>query len=407
MSFDVERYRQDFPCLDQEIRGKRLVYLDNGASAQVPQCVIDAWVHFQSRDRANVHRGVHTLSQRATVAYDATRPRVAQFLGTPDEREIVFTSGTTDSLNLVAYGWGTTHLGPGDEVLVSEMEHHSNIVPWQLVCERSGAVVRAIPITDRGEIDMEAFASLLGPKTRVVAVNHVSNALGTINPVAQICRMAAEIGAISVIDGAQATPHMPVNVREIGCDFYAFSGHKVFGPTGVGVLYGRYEVLDAMSPWRGGGDMIENVSFAGTTYTEPPVKFEAGTPNIGDVIALGAALDYLMDIGMHRIAAYEDELCRYAWARLDEIDGLRLIGTSPTRAAVFSFVVEGTHPTDLGTLLDMEGVAVRTGHHCAQPAMERFGLHATARASFAFYNTKAEVDVLVAALRKAIGMLVG
>ena len=296
-------------------------------------------------------------------------------------------------------------MGPGDEVLVSGMEHHSNIVPWQIVCERTGGRVRPIPLTDNGELDMHAFEDLLGARTVAVAVNHVSNALGTVNPVNEVCRMSRQVGAVSVIDGAQAVPHMPVDVTKMGCDFYAFSGHKLFGPTGVGALFGRYELLDAMPPWRGGGDMIERVSFEGTQFVEPPVKFEAGTPNIGGVIGLGAAIDYLQGVGMDKIWAYERELGGYALSQLREVAGLRLIGDAEDRAAVFSFVVDGTHPTDLGTLLDMEGVAVRTGHHCAQPAMERFAVHATARASFAFYNTRSEVDALVRGLRKA--MLVG
>ncbi len=394
-------------ALHQEVHGRPLVYLDNGASAQVPRSVADALTHFHLRDRANVHRGVHTLSQRATTAFDAVRAKAASFLGVADEREVVFTTGTTGAINLVAWSWGRANLGPGDEVLVSEMEHHSNIVPWQIVCEHTGATVRKLPITERGELDLAALPALLTERTKLVALVHVSNALGTVNPVREVIRAAHQVGARVLLDGAQAVPHMPVDVTELGCDFYAWSGRKLFGPTGVGVLWGRSELLEAMPPWQGGGDMIEEVCFSGTTWNQIPFKFEAGTPHIAGVIGLGAALNFVSVLGMEQVAAYEAELGAYAQAALEAVDGVRLIGTAPERVAVFSFVVDGAHPLDVGTLLDLEGIAVRTGHHCAQPAMRRFGIEATVRASFALYNTAAEADALVAAVAKARRMLVG
>jgi cysteine desulfurase/selenocysteine lyase len=402
---DVERVRQDFPGLHQSVNGKPLVYLDNGATSQVPQVVVDAITRFNLFDRANIHRGVHTLSQRATVAYDEVRGKAAQFLGASDVREIVFTSGTTGGINLVASTWGWANLHEGDEIIVSGMEHHSNIVPWQMLCERSGAKLKVIPVTPTGELDLDAYEALLSERTRLVSIVHVSNALGTINPVRQIVDRAHEVGAMVLLDGAQATPHMSVNVVDLDCDFYVFSGHKVFGPTGVGVLWARAELLEAMPPYQGGGDMILSVSFDKTVYNDIPYKFEAGTPNIGGVIGLGAALDYVAEIGMDRIAAYEERLSAYALAGLQSIEGLRLIGTAPHRAGVFSFVVDGAHPTDIGTLLDFEGIAIRTGHHCAQPLMDFFGVSATARVSLAFYNTQHEIDLLLKALRKSLRLL--
>jgi cysteine desulfurase/selenocysteine lyase len=403
--FDVEAIRKDFPCLHQMVNGKPLIYLDNAATSQVPQVVVDALVNYHTRDRANIHRGVHELSQRASAAYDLTRGKVAGFLGVADETEVVLTRGTTDSLNLVAASYGGHFLKPGDEVVISAMEHHSNIVPWQLVCERTGAVLRVIGIDERGQLRMDEAERLIGPRTKIVSVVHVSNALGTINPVRQLAKMAHDVGAIMIADGAQATPHMPVDVTELGCDFYAFSGHKVCGPSGVGALWGRKHLLEAMPPYQGGGDMILDVRFDRTLYNEVPLKFEAGTPNIAGVIGLGAAIDYLQGIGMDRIEAYEAELFAYASEVLAQIPGMRCIGTAENKASVWSFLVDGTHPTDVGTLLDQFGVAVRTGHHCTQPVMDFFEVSATARASFAFYNTREEVDAFADALKKVLSWL--
>ena len=399
---DVARIRQDFPGLHQEVHGKPLVYLDNAATAQVPQAVIDTIVGFHTRDRANVHRGVHELSQRATAKYDAVRHTVARFLGLPDPHEIVYTAGTTDSLNLVAASWGEANLGPGDVVVVTEMEHHANLVPWQRVCARTGATLRAIPITDAGELDLDAARALIDGRVKLLSFVHVSNALGTINPVAELVAMAREVGALVCLDGAQATPHQLVDLPSLDVDFYAFSGHKVCGPTGVGILWGRKALLDAMPPYRSGGDMIERVGLYESTYQPAPLRFEAGTPNIAGVIGLGAALDYLMALGMDRVEATEQALFAYARPRLDAIDRVIPIGTAAHKAAVYGFTVKGAHPTDIGMLLDTHGIAIRTGHHCAQPVMDRYGLSATARASFAFYNTRDEVDRLADALERVI-----
>ncbi|MDP6934802.1 MAG: cysteine desulfurase [Myxococcota bacterium] len=399
-SLDVERLRQDFPGLHQQVHGHPLVYLDNSATTQVPRVVVDAISHFHLHDRANIHRGVHTLSQRATRAYDGVRETVRSFLNAAHEKEIIFVRGTSEAINLVAHSHGRQALQPGDEVIVSQMEHHSNIVPWQLVCEATGAVLKVIPFNDRGELDMNAYRQLLGPRTRMVSVVHVSNALGTINPVRDIVRLAHDVGALVLLDGAQAVAHTRVDVQELGCDFYAFSGHKLFGPTGVGVLFGRAELLDAMSPYQGGGDMIDTVSFEGTTFAELPNKFEAGTPHIAGVIGLGAAIEYVNGIGIERIEAYEQELLEYATAQLQTVPGLRLVGTAAHKASVCSFLMDCAHPQDIGTLLDQVGVAVRTGHHCAQPVMDRLGIPATARASLAFYNTNQEIDALVAGLHQ-------
>lgn len=401
-SLDVQAIRADFPCLDQLVNGQPLVYLDNAATGQMSQAALDALVGYHTRDRANVHRGVHELSQRASADYDRTRGIIARFLGVPDEHEVIYTRGTTDSINIVAASWGRANLGPGDEVVITAMEHHSNIVPWQMVCKEKGATLKVIPIDERGELKMDEAAALIGPRTRLVGVVHVSNALGTINPVTEIVALAKAHGALVLVDGAQATPHMKVDVPSLGCDFYAFSGHKVFGPSGTGALWGRKAVLDAMEPYQGGGDMILDVRFDRSVYQETPLKFEAGTPNIAGVISLGAALEYLESLGMDRIAAYEAELLAYAHEVLDVIPGMRPIGTATHKAGVYSFMLGELHPTDVGTLLDQFGIAIRTGHHCAQPVMDFFNVSATARASFAFYNTRAEIDALAAGLRKVL-----
>jgi len=392
---DFVALRGLFPALHQEINGRPLVYLDNAASSHMPLPVLEALHRYHTREHSNVHRGVHTLSQLATTRYEGARQKVQQFIGASRTSEIVFTRGTTDAINLVAHGYGRKFLGAGDEVLITTMEHHSNIVPWQMVCAERGAILRVVPMSDAGELDMEAFARLLNPRTRIVACTHVSNALGTINPVARICRMAREVGAVSLIDGAQAIPHTRVDVEELGCDFYAFSGHKLYGPTGIGVLYGRQARLEEMQPYQGGGDMIVSVTFEKTTYAPPPAKFEAGTPPIVAAVGLGAAIDFLLEVGMDHIAAREEALLRYATEALEAIDGVRLVGTAREKASVLSFVLEGIHPHDIGSILDSEGVAVRAGHHCAQPVMDRLGVPATARASLAFYNTEADVDALV------------
>ncbi len=397
---DVAALRRDFPALHQTVHGKPLVYLDNAATSQTPLAVIDALRKFYLEDCANVHRGVHELSQRATDDYEGARTAVQKFIGAAEPEEIIYTRGTTDALNLVAHSYGRTHVQAGDEVMISTLEHHSNIVPWQILCDERGATLRVIPINDAGELLMDEYAGLLSDRTRIVAVNHVSNALGTVNPVRRIIAMAHERGIPVLLDGAQAVPHMKVDVQELDCDFYAFSGHKMFGPTGIGILYGKRALLEKMPPYQGGGDMIKSVTFEKTTYNDLPYKFEAGTPNIADAIGLGAAIDYLNQIGMERIAGYEKHLLDYATETVSAIDGIRLIGTAREKASVLSFIADGVHPHDIGTILDREGVAVRAGHHCAQPVMDRFGVSATTRASLAFYNTEEEVDALVAAVRK-------
>jgi cysteine desulfurase/selenocysteine lyase len=397
----IERCRDDFPALRQEVGGQPLVYLDSAASAQQPASVIDTVSAYHSRDHANVHRGVHTLSHRATDAYEGARDKIRDFINAASRNEVVLTSGTTESINLVAQSYCRPRLGPGDSILITFLEHHSNIVPWQLVCEQTGAELVVAPINTRGEVDLDAFARLLGPGVRFVAISHVSNALGTVSPVRDMVAMAKERDLPVLVDGAQAVPHMAVDVQALGCDFYAFSGHKMLGPTGVGVLYGRESVLDGMPPYKGGGDMILEVTFAGTTFNELPYKFEAGTPNISGVIGLGAAIDYLAAIGMDRVAAHEGALLDYMTAQLGGIDGMRLIGTAGSRAGVQSFLLDDIHPHDLGTILDHQGVAVRTGHHCAMPVMEYFGIPGTARASLALYNNKDDIDRLVTALQKA------
>ncbi|MCC6751934.1 MAG: cysteine desulfurase [Deltaproteobacteria bacterium] len=397
---EVELLRGDFPALHQEVHGRPLVYLDSAASAQTPQAVIDAMVRVYARDYSNVHRGVHALSERATAAFEAARAKVQRFLGARYAREIVFTRGATEAINLVASSYGRQHLRPGDEVVISEMEHHSNIVPWQMACEAHGAVLKVCPFDDAGELRFDELERLVGPRTKVLSLVHVSNALGTVNPVRRAVELAHAVGAVVLLDGAQAAPHLEVDVQALGCDFYAVSGHKLFGPTGVGVLYGRAELLEAMPPYQGGGDMIKSVTFAKTTYADLPAKFEAGTPHIAGVIGLGAAVDYLERVGVERAAAYEHELLGYAEAALGEVPGLRFIGRAREKAGVVSFALEGIHPHDIGTILDREGVAIRTGHHCAQPVMQHYGVPATARASLAFYNTRGEIDALVRALHK-------
>ncbi|UHL64649.1 cysteine desulfurase [Paralcaligenes sp. KSB-10] len=402
----AERLQQaaDFPILARKIRGKRLVYLDNGATTQKPASVIDAERDFYRDANANIHRGVHSLSQHATDLYEAGRERVRSFLNAGRSEEIVFTRGTTEAINLVAFSWGRAQLKPGDEIILSGMEHHSNIVPWQLIGEQTGAVLRVVPISDRGELDMEAYGKLLGPRTRLVAVAHVSNALGTVNPIAEIARQAHEAGAKVLVDGAQAVAHQAVDVQALDCDFYVFSGHKLYGPTGIGALYARHELLSAMPPWQGGGDMIRTVSFERTTYADIPQRFEAGTPNIAGVIGLAAAIDYVQGLGMDRIAAHEQAILAYGTDALTRLPGLRLIGTAHDKAGILSFVVEGIHPHDLGTILDTEGIAIRAGHHCAMPVMTRYGIPGTARASLALYNDERDIDALVAGILKAQAM---
>lgn len=402
VAFDVERYRSDFPILRQTVHGKPLVYLDNAATTQKPQLVIDRIVEYYTTENANVHRGVHTLSERATLAFESTRSILRSHLNAREEREIIFVRGCTEGVNLVAQTFGRANVGAGDEVIISAIEHHSNIVPWQMLCEEKGAKLRVIPINERGEVLVDEFENMLNDRTKIVAVVHISNSLGTINPVEEMTRIAHGKGVPILIDGAQALPHLAVDVQAIGCDWYVASGHKVFGPTGIGVLYGRAELLEKMPPYQGGGDMILSVTFEKTTYNKIPHKFEAGTPNIADTIGFGAALEYVASVGLERIAAYERELLDYATSTLSEIEGLRIIGTAARKASVISFVLEHVHPHDIGTIIDQEGIAIRTGHHCTQPVMKFFGVPATARASFAFYNTKEEVDALARGIRKVL-----
>jgi cysteine desulfurase/selenocysteine lyase len=398
--FDVYKVRADFPILARKIQGKALVYLDNAATTQKPQAVIDAMVRYYTAENANIHRGVHTLSELATESYEQSRLTVQRFLNAADPREIVFVRGTTEGVNLVAQTWGRTNVRRGDEILISAMEHHSNIVPWQILCEQQGANLRVAPVNEAGELVFDEFEKLLGPKTKLVAMAHVSNALGTVNPVRRVVEAARRWNARVLLDGAQAVPHMAVDVRAIDCDFYVFSGHKVYAPTGIGILYGKAELLEGMPPYQGGGDMISSVTFEKTLYNRLPYKFEAGTPHISGAIGLGAALEYLNSIGIDRIARHEMQVLAYGTKRLLEIPGLRLIGTAREKEGILSFVLEGIHPHDVGTILDQEGIAIRTGHHCAQPLMERFGVPATARASLALYNTMEEIDVLASGLHK-------
>lgn len=403
---DVAAIRRDFPVLHQNINGKPLVYLDNAASSQRPKAVIDAISRYYEHDHANVHRGVHTLSQRATDAYEGARETVRRFINARDTKEIIFVRGTTEAVNLVAQSFARPRFEPGDEILISALEHHANIVPWQLLREQIGVVLKVIPITHSGEVDFDEFQKLIGPRTRLLALAHVSNALGTIVPVEEFIAVAKQHGVPVLLDGAQAVPHCVVDVQALDCDFYCFSGHKMLGPTGMGILYGKQQLLQAMPPWQGGGDMILSVSFEKTTYNQLPWKFEAGTPHISGALGLAAAIGYLEKIGMARIAAYEHELLDYATERLSNLPGLRIVGTAPNKAAVVSFTLDGIHPHDIGTILDTEGVAIRTGHHCAMPVMDFFKIPATARASMSFYNTFEEIDRLVAALeqtRKVLG----
>ena len=398
-ALDLKAIREEFPILRQRVHGKPLVYLDNAATTQKPQAVIDRLVRYYTEENANIHRGVHVLSVRATDAYDAARETVRRFLNAADAREIVFVRGATEGINLVAQAWGRAHVGAGDEIVISEMEHHSNIVPWQMLCEEKGARLRVIPITDAGELRLDEYERLLNDRTRIVSVTHVSNALGTMNPVAEIVRLAHDRGIPVLVDGAQAVAHMPVDVQSLESDFYVFSGHKVFGPTGIGVLYGRMALLDAMPPYQGGGDMIRSVTFERTLYNVVPHKFEAGTPNIAGAVGLAQALDYVTALGLDRVAAHEHGLLAYGTEALSQISGLRLTGTAREKAGILAFVLEDVHPHDIGTILDRDGVAIRAGHHCCQPLMARLGVPATARASVALYNTREDIDALVGALK--------
>ena len=402
---NVEEVRKDFPILHRQVNGKPLVYFDNGATSQKPQVVIDAITNYYTNENSNIHRGIHTLSQEATDAYEKARTTVQQFINAKHNHEIIFTSGTTGSINLVASSFGKKYIQAGDEIIISTMEHHSNIVPWQMLCEEKGAVLKVIPISDKGELLLEEFKKLLSSKTKMVAITHVSNTLGTINPVKEIIKLAKAAGAAILIDGAQAVPHTKVDVQALDCDFYAFSGHKMFGPTGVGILYGKESILNELPPYQGGGDMIKTVTFEKTTYNELPHKFEAGTPNIVGGIGLGVAINYMNSIGIDNIEAYEHELLAYATEQIKQIEGVRIIGEAQNKASVLSFLVDGTHPTDIGMIIDKLGIAIRTGHHCTEPLMNRFNIPGTARASFAFYNTKEEIDTFILALERALKML--
>ena len=401
-AFDPARIREDFPILKEEVHGKPLVYLDNAATSQKPQVVIDTLARYYTKENSNVHRGLHALSELATQEYEGARGKIRQFLNASDDCEIIFVRGATEGINLVAQSYGRQHLGDGDEVIISAMEHHSNIVPWQILCQGRGANLRVIPMNDAGELLLDEYEKLLNPRTKFVSVVHLSNSLGTINPIEQIVAMAHSRGVPVLVDGAQSAPHMGIDVRKLDCDFFVFSGHKLFGPTGIGVLYGKAELLESMPPYQGGGDMIKSVTFEKTLYNSLPYKFEAGTPNIGGTIGLGAAIDYITDVGLEQISDYEHELLEYGTERLSAISRLQLIGTAGAKACILSFVLEGIHPHDIGTILDTEGIAIRTGHHCTQPVMDRFGVPATARASLALYNTKAEIDTLVRGIDKVI-----
>ena len=401
-TWDIERIRADFPVLHQTVNGKPLIYLDNSASSQVPQVVIDRGSVYLEQEHSNIHRGVHYLSQRATTAYEGAREKVKRFINARDVRECIFVRGATEGINLVMHGYGRKFIGAGDEIIISAMEHHANIVPWQMLCEEKGARLRVIPMNDAGELLIDEYEGLLNERTKLVAVMHVSNALGTINPVKEMIAYAHKYGVPVLIDGAQAAPHMPVDVQELDADFYVFSGHKMYAPTGSGIIYGKLELLETMNPFQGGGDMIKTVTFEKTTYADPPNRFEAGTPAIASQIGLGAAIDYLNSIGREEAAAYEAELLRYATERVSAIEGVRIIGTAKNKASVVSFVIDDIHPHDIGTILDQEGIAVRAGHHCAQPVMQRFNVPATARASFSFYNTKEEIDVLARTIERVI-----
>ncbi|MEY2635663.1 MAG: hypothetical protein RLZZ197_139 [Bacteroidota bacterium] len=402
---NIDQIRADFPVLHQQVNKAPLVYFDNAATTQKPKAVMDALTAYYEQDNANIHRGIHTLAERATTAYELTRKKLSAFLNAPSTDQIIFTSGTTAGINLVAQTFGRANVGKGDQIIVSNLEHHSNIVPWQMIAEEKGAEIKVIPVSDEGVLDIEALKGLLNPKVKLVAVNHVSNAIGTINPIAEIISLAHAVGAKVLIDGAQSVAHLAIDVQALDLDFFVFSAHKLFGPTGVGVLFGKRELLEAMPPYQGGGEMIKEVSFSGTTYNELPYKFEAGTPNIADVIAFGAALDYVQAIPAEALAAQEEALLAYATEKLQSIPGLKIVGTAPEKIAVISFVVDGVHPQDIGVLLDKFGIAIRTGHHCAQPLMQRYELVGTCRASFSFYNTFEEIDRFVLCLEKTLQML--
>jgi len=405
MTLDILKIRADFPVLDQQVNGSPLIYFDNAATTQKPKSVIDALSDYYASDNANIHRGLHALAERATTAYELTRTKIKEFINAPSSDQIILTAGTTGSINLVAQTFGRANFSKGDKILISNLEHHSNIVPWQMIAEEKGAIIKVIPVDERGVLDLEAFRNLLDASVKLVAVNHVSNAIGTINPIAEMIQLAHAHGAKVMIDGAQSIAHLDIDVQALDIDFFAFSAHKLFGPTGVGVLYGKRELLESMPPYQGGGEMIKEVSFEGTTYNELPYKFEAGTPNIADVIALSAAIDYVNALSKEALFTQELALLAYATEQLSSIPGLRIIGTAPDKIAVISFVIDGIHPQDLGVLLDKFGIAIRTGHHCVQPLMKRFGLPGTCRASFAFYNTFEEIDLFVKALRRSINML--
>lgn len=404
-TFDVNIIRKSFPILEREVKNKLLVYLDNAATSQKPQAVIDALNYYYSNYNANIHRGIHTLAEEATAAYEATRSTVRNFINAEFSEEIIFTRGTTEGINLVAYTWGRKNIHEGDEIIISTMEHHSNIVPWQILCEEKKAVLKVIPINDQGELLMDEYKKLLSPKTKLVSVVHASNSLGTINPVKEIIQEAHEAGAVVLIDGAQSSVHLDIDVQEMDCDFFAFSGHKVYGPTGAGVLYGKKKILEEMPVFMGGGEMIKEVTFEKTTFNNLPYKYEAGTPNIADTIVLKVALDFITETGKDIIRNHENDLLKYATEQMNSIDGLRIIGTAKNKVSLISFVIKGIHPQDIGVLLDNQGIAVRTGHHCTEPLMKRFGIPGTVRASFAMYNTEEEVDRLIAGIRKSIKML--
>jgi cysteine desulfurase/selenocysteine lyase len=404
--FNIDKIRADFPILKREVNGKPLVYLDNGATTQKPSSVINSIVHYYTDMNSNVHRGVHYLSQISTDAFEVTRKKVQAFINAAEDKEIIITKGTTDGINLIATCYGRAFIHEGDEIIISAMEHHSNIVPWQMLCDEKGCKIRVIPMNDKGELDMDAYSNLFNEKTKLVAVTYVSNSLGTINPVREMISIAHRHGAVVLVDAAQAVQHIQIDVQKLDVDFLVFSGHKMYGPTGVGVLYGKEDLLNAMPPYQGGGDMIKEVTFEKTTYNELPFKFEAGTPNIEAGICLNEAIDYINSIGLENIEAYEHDLLEYATEKLAEIPGMRFIGTAEKKCSVISFVIDGTHPYDVGVILDKLGIAVRTGHHCAQPVMDRFGIPGTIRASLAVYNTKEEIDILVAGIQRAVNMLV-
>jgi cysteine desulfurase/selenocysteine lyase len=404
-TLDIEAIRKEFPILNREVKGRPLIYLDNAATTQKPQQVIDAIIHYYTNYNANIHRGIHTLAEEATADFEQTRDEVKTFIGAGSREEIIFTKGTTEGINLIAYTWGRKNIKAGDEIIISNMEHHSNIVPWQILCEEKNAILKVIPINDAGELILNEYEKMLGPKTKLVSIVHVSNALGTVNPVKQMIALAHKAGAVVMVDGAQSAVHLDIDVSEMDCDFFAFSAHKLYGPTGVGVLYGKKELLESMPPFQGGGEMIKEVTFNKTTYNDLPYKFEAGTPNIADVIAFKSAIQFIQSIGKEKIRKHEQELLEYAHQELEKIPGLQIVGKAKEKISVVSFIIEKAHPQDIGILLDNRGIAVRTGHHCAQPLMERFSIPGTARASFAVYNTKYELDELVNALKRVVKIL--